>query len=922
MPESTEKVAGYLVLSGEDLNVLAHEQSFDLPFVYFGLEVFAFTVSKSVVNLEVDRGLAGQPSSFILCWEAQRQGQKSSALFNYLERLAEAHRMAGSVDHLQVANDLSSLSIQGLQSPNADTLRYWPSYLQMWLTGWVGDFSLSATYGSAADISSLNPGLKLGHRLYMAQMISEQRPPRDPAKSRQNLDRALSEMRAIDDDPVATAHPAFHAWVKNSVGLVFSLLQDYEMASSHYLDARQIARNLDYAELQSLVTYNLAALFAEDLPAAAAVIFQSIDEQSIEPSYGGLFAYETGAALSRAGNLLEASRFFERALRFQDGPEHRLRILNQLAWLFVRSGFADRAAIYAEEANKISVQGNPDLVAQKNRVAAELALARGDSKDAVELLNAAMAVAVAPAQRRQLIGRSIELAIDANDLVGARKLLDELEELSLNDRSTASTLTLATLTNELNHRLSSPAKTQFLTNAAFETAHSIEGDYRAIKYLISAARLKLNQGDNQSSAALTNEALNLAVNQLNRNSSAWFEPKRNLELELLEVLLKSYSKVDSSILPEDVVTKIIELGRTFRSKSQGYEEDISQMSKKLAAALQSQDQNPASALEPIRLAFQTRSDANNAPSSSLSQQRVLEFDLGLVETQSTWFALKRNSDSKLHVEEIGDIEAVAKELSHTALDYQTSPVPLRVYLMGGLSGDELLTAAASAPIEFVLPGIHSTVASSKSNNVLLAGAPTKSQLNDLFPPIPQSERELDLLATFFRPEQVQVLKGSDFQILNLSKQLSDVRVAHFATHTYFNPLQPELSAMIMGDSENFLWSATEISSLRTAPELIVLSACEGAGQARHNNLGSQNLAKAFMAAGSKYVVANTLPAGDQASFEVMQRFYDKWLNQDLHPARAIYEAKKEVSKLNFGAWSDPSKWAGWNIFINVAASNP
>ena len=139
------------------------------------------------------------------------------------------------------------------------------------------------------------------------------------------------------------------------------------------------------------------------------------------------------------------------------------------------------------------------------------------------------------------------------------------------------------------------------------------------------------------------------------------------------------------------------------------------------------------------------------------------------------------------------------------------------------------------------------------------------------------------------------------------------QILHLATHALLHP-QPELSALVLaqvsqdGRRLDGLLPAVEIARLDLPLELVVLSACQtGVGQAVRGE-GVLGLARAFLNAGSRRVVASLWKVSDRRTSDLMIAFYDGHLNRRLAPATALRQA--QLSMLERPG-SSPWDWAGF-----------
>lgn len=149
-----------------------------------------------------------------------------------------------------------------------------------------------------------------------------------------------------------------------------------------------------------------------------------------------------------------------------------------------------------------------------------------------------------------------------------------------------------------------------------------------------------------------------------------------------------------------------------------------------------------------------------------------------------------------------------------------------------------------------------------------------------------------------------------------SKQLGLFKVVHFATHGILDEINPERSGVVLSlydkqgrfHEEGFL-SVKDIYELNLPVELVVLSACRtGLGKPVKGE-GLIGLARAFMYAGSQRVLASLWKVDDDATAELMKRFYHHMLREGMTPSAALRAAQSSMS--SDGPWRNPYYWAGF-----------
>ena len=103
----------------------------------------------------------------------------------------------------------------------------------------------------------------------------------------------------------------------------------------------------------------------------------------------------------------------------------------------------------------------------------------------------------------------------------------------------------------------------------------------------------------------------------------------------------------------------------------------------------------------------------------------------------------------------------------------------------------------------------------------------------------------------------------------------------------------------------------EIYSLNLNADLVVLSACQtGVGQELRGE-GLLGITRGFMSIGVPRLVVSLWKVEDQATAELMSRFYRE-LYAGQRPPEALQRAQR--SMLGDPQWSDPALWAGF-IFL-------
>jgi CHAT domain-containing protein len=180
---------------------------------------------------------------------------------------------------------------------------------------------------------------------------------------------------------------------------------------------------------------------------------------------------------------------------------------------------------------------------------------------------------------------------------------------------------------------------------------------------------------------------------------------------------------------------------------------------------------------------------------------------------------------------------------------------------------------------------------------------TKKEAEGISTLVPQTEKKLSLDFSANRANAT-------------NPELSNYRIIHFATHSFLNSQHPELSGIVLslideeGKPQNGFLRTDEIYNLNLPAELVVLSGCRTGLGKEIRGEGLVGLTRGFMYAGAKRVAVSLWDISDEATAELMTRFYRSMLGkQRLSPAAALRQAQLSMSKDN--RWRNPYYWAGF-----------
>ena len=179
--------------------------------------------------------------------------------------------------------------------------------------------------------------------------------------------------------------------------------------------------------------------------------------------------------------------------------------------------------------------------------------------------------------------------------------------------------------------------------------------------------------------------------------------------------------------------------------------------------------------------------------------------------------------------------------------------------------------------------------------------------------LPQTREEVESISRIVGKDAETLFGASATESAFKKEPLNQFRVLHLAVHGFADPLYPERSALVLGADpkagEDGLLQVREIKKLRLNADLTTLSACDtGVGKLQGEE-GVSDLAEAFLAAGSKTVVASLWSADDTFASALMERFYQR-LALGEETSSALRGAKLDLLT-KYGEQVSPFYWAGF-----------
>ena len=221
---------------------------------------------------------------------------------------------------------------------------------------------------------------------------------------------------------------------------------------------------------------------------------------------------------------------------------------------------------------------------------------------------------------------------------------------------------------------------------------------------------------------------------------------------------------------------------------------------------------------------------------------------------------------------------------------------LRIRLAPSLTSLLLLTACEESH--------HST------SGALLVGNPwvetVRIKDSKPFPQLPGAEKEAKMIGQILNTEPLIGKKATKDQVLS---RLNSVSLVHLAAHgcreTGEIILSPNVADAERPKEEHFLLTKADVLGVQLRAKLVVLSCCySGRGEIKAE--GVVGIARAFLGAGARSVIASLWALSDEATLEFMKHFYEhlvegKSASKSLHQAMKLMRESEEFNAVQYWA---------------------
>ena len=181
-----------------------------------------------------------------------------------------------------------------------------------------------------------------------------------------------------------------------------------------------------------------------------------------------------------------------------------------------------------------------------------------------------------------------------------------------------------------------------------------------------------------------------------------------------------------------------------------------------------------------------------------------------------------------------------------------------------------------------------------------------------------SRQEAEAIATLAPATVLRDFQANKTAVLSLP--LGDIDILHVASHAAQHATRPDLSGLVLslvdetGTAIDGRMRLHEVVGLPLSGQVVVLSACQTIVGAELRGEGLQGLARGFLQAGARTVVASLWDVDDRATMVLMRHFYEALVRDRVPAARALERAQQAMRQDT--RWSGPRHWAG---FVTLGA---
>jgi CHAT domain-containing protein/tetratricopeptide (TPR) repeat protein len=247
--------------------------------------------------------------------------------------------------------------------------------------------------------------------------------------------------------------------------------------------------------------------------------------------------------------------------------------------------------------------------------------------------------------------------------------------------------------------------------------------------------------------------------------------------------------------------------------------------------------------------------------------------------------------------------------------------PLHLLPFAALPGERARFLIEEHPLLFganattFVASVSAPVPPSEGMSALIAGNVTfdRTRFSSLRA-LPDSGLEAAAVAALY--SHATVLTGNEAAPEAIRTALPRHMIFHFAGHSLFNSIAPGESSLVLSAQGAGVITANQISRLPLENvRLVMLSSCDSVAGQLTRSEGPLGLARAFLSAGVRTVVASQTPVSDRAARELSVSFHRE-LRRTGSVARALQHAQLTLLSSSDQTLSAPEHWAS---FVAIGA---
>jgi len=719
----------------------------------------------------------------------------------------------------------------------------------------------------------------------------------------------------------------------NNLGLVYNKLGQPQEALEYYRIALSKAQKSQNLALQSTVLNNIATIYSENLQQPQ----QALDELQKSLKINQRIESRSGEALNLAniGSIYGSMKQYAKALQSLEQAllisqevkdvNTQAKVLNQIGLQYLGMKDYEKSIVYSQLALPLlqKIQDRQGEATTLNNLAQAEAL-RGNLKTA--LANIQAAIEIIEQLRTNIINPELRQSFFAT-FDGAYKFYIQLlmdlhqqnpsqgydkQAFNISERSRARTL--LELLTEANANIKEGIDPQLLAQEK-----SLQSQLDATE----KQRLEINNNPKSSAdqkAVIEKQQKDLLTQYQTLQNEIRAKSPKYAALKYPQPL--TLAEVQQQILDPDTALLQYSLGKEksylwiitkdgFTSHILPAQKEIETATRELLNAIQYGKGDTAN----INQAANQLSQLVLTPAAKLNQKRLVIVPDGVL-SYVPFSTLALNNQPLINQHELVNLPSSSSIALIRQETQNRKPAPKTLAILADpifSADDQRLKAPQKQSISPTNPDLNQLDLNRVTKTLKKSRAEGD---NNQFPRLPRTRQEAQAILALL-PKTETIVAFDDQANLNLAidPQLSQYRIVHLATHGIFNGEDPAYSGIILslvdakGTPINGFLRLNEIFNLNLPAELVVLSACEtGLGQEIKGE-GLVGLTRGFMYAGTPRVLVSLWQVADQATAELMTRFYKLILEKKLPPAQALREAQLQMQ--NETEWKSPYYWSAF-----------